>query len=84
MQEGESLYETAMRDYQSLESQLDDLEARLAAKQAEVNQIAQMIGKAPVEGSRRLTAQIIEPERNASPSSPANIARALTGRNFGR
>jgi hypothetical protein len=57
----------------------------LAAKQNEVNQIAQMIGKPPVEGVRRTSVQIIDPDpRNNSPSSPAAIARALTGRNINR
>ncbi len=77
--EGEQLYDEAFREYQSIEQQLDDLEHRLAAKQAEVNQIAGIIGKPPVEGNRRLTAQIVEPERHSNAGSPANIARALTG-----
>src|SRR5438552_18168679 len=51
--EGEQLYNTALAEYQSIESQLDELEARLAAKKAEVNQIAQVVGKPPVESSRR-------------------------------
>ena len=43
-------------------AQLDDLETKLSAKQAEVNQIAQMIGKAAVEGSRRLSAELVQTE----------------------
>jgi hypothetical protein len=83
--EGEQLYDAAFREYQSIESQLDELEKQLAAKQMEVNQIAQIIGKPPVEGNRRLSAQIIEPDRQQqSASSPAAIARALTGRQVGR
>lgn len=83
--EGERLYETAMQEFQSIEQQLDELEQRLAAKQNEVNQIAQMIGKPPVEAGRRLSAQIVEHDpRGNSPSSPAAIARALTGRNINR
>jgi CheY-like chemotaxis protein len=58
--EGESLYNAALKEYQSIEQQLDDLEAKLAAKKAEVNQIAQVIGKPPVETNRRLTAQLVE------------------------
>ena len=83
--EGESLYNAALREYQSIEQQLDDLEAKLAAKKAEVNQIAQVIGKPPVETNRRLTAQLVEEHGpNSVPNSPATIARALTGRGLGR
>ena len=65
------------------------LEQQLAAKKAEVNQIAQVIGKPMVEGGRRLSAQLVTteiiqaPERTPTPGSNANIARALTGK-FGR
>jgi hypothetical protein len=83
--EGENLYNAALKEYQSIEQQLDDLEAKLAAKKAEVNQIAQVIGKPPVETNRRLTAQLVEEHGpNSVPNSPATIARALTGRGLGR
>jgi len=83
--EGEQLYNAALAEYQSIESQLDELEARLAAKKAEVNQIAQVVGKPPVESSRRLTAQLVDDHGpNSVPNSPATIARALTGRGLGR
>jgi hypothetical protein len=82
--EGEELYQSALKDYQDLEKQLEDLEKRLEAKQAEVNQIAQMLGKPPVEPSKRLSAQIVEGEHSGSGSSPAAIARALTGRTIHR
>ena len=62
--EGEALYNAALAEYQNIEAQLDELEARLAAKKAEVNQIAQVIGKPPVESSRRLTAQLVEDRAN--------------------
>ena len=85
LQEGESLYNAALAEYQSMEAQLDELEARLAAKKAEVNQIAQVVGKPPVESSRRLTAELVEQHGpNSVPNSPATIARALTGRGLGR
>jgi hypothetical protein len=85
LQEGESLYNAALQEYQHIEAQLDDLEAKLAAKKAEVNQIAQVVGKPPVESSRRLTAQLVEEHGpNSVPNSPATIARALTGRGLGR
>ena len=83
--EGEQLYATALKEYQDIELQLDELETRLAAKKNEVNQLAQIIGKAPVENNRRLTAQLVEEHGpNSVPNSPATIARALTGRGLGR
>ena len=90
LQQGEDLYNTAMREYHDIEQQLSELEARLVEKQDEVNQIAQVIGRPVVEGSRRLSAQLVttdlvevSAERAATPGSNANIARALTGK-FGR
>jgi hypothetical protein len=83
--EGEELYSAAMQEYQSIEAQLDELEVKLAAKKSELNQIAQVIGKPPVEGNRRLTAQLVDDHGPSSvPNSPATIARALTGRGRGR
>ena len=90
LQQGEQLYNSAMREYHDIEQQLGELEARLVEKQNEVNQIAQVIGKPMVEGSRRLSAQLVATEivdlpaeRAPAPGSNANIARALTGK-FGR
>ncbi len=83
--EGEHLYATTLKEYQMIESQLDEMEAKLAAKKNEVNQIAQVIGKPPVESNRRLSAQLVEEHGpNSVPNSPATIARALTGRGLGR
>jgi hypothetical protein len=86
LSEGESLYNAAIAEFQALEAQLADLEAKLAAKKAEVNQIAQVVGKPPVENSgKRLTAELIDAHTpNSVPNSPATIARALTGRGLGR
>jgi hypothetical protein len=85
LQEGEALYNAALQEYQNIEQQLDELEARLAAKKAELNQIAQVVGKPPVESSGRLTAELVEQHGpNSVPNSPATIARALTGRGLGR
>ena len=89
LQQGEQLYNTALREYHDIERQLADLEARLVEKQNEVNQVAQIIGKPLVEGNRRLSAQLVSaelleaPERMPTQGSTANIARALTGK-FGR
>ena len=97
LKQGEDLYQAALRDYHAIEAQLDELESKLVAKQAEVNQIAQVIGKPPVEGTRRHGGHsghstqlapggidIIDvPERAPTAGSNASIARALTGK-FGR
>ena len=90
LQQGENLYSAALKEFHDIERQLEELESRLSAKQAEVNQIAQVIGKPPVEGNRRLSAELVQteiidlPERTGqTQSSNATIARALTGK-FGR
>jgi hypothetical protein len=89
LQQGDALYQAALKEYHTIEAQLADLESRLVAKQAEVNQIASVIGKPPIEGTRRLSAQLVAtevidvPERSQSAGSNASIARALTGK-FGR
>ena len=77
--QGEMLYTAALKECQSIEAQILELESRLAARHSEVNQIARLIGKPPLEGTRRLSAQIAtaypqEPSRNT-----AQIARALSG-----
>jgi hypothetical protein len=85
LQEGEALYNAAVQEYQAIEAQIEELENRLAAKKAEVNQIAQVVGKPAVESSRRLTAELVDDHGpNSVPNSPATIARALTGRGLGR
>jgi chromosome segregation ATPase len=85
LNEGENLYNSTLAEFQQLENQLTELEQRLAAKKAEVNQIAQVIGKPPVESSRRLAAELVDTGQGQSvPNSPATIARALTGRGLGR
>ena len=90
LKQGESLYNAALKEFHDIEARLDELEAALAAKQAEVNQIAQVIGKPSVEGQRRLSAELVSAKvvdemvhAPGSPSSNATIARALTGK-FGR
>lgn len=85
MREGEELYAVAMKEYQEMENHLVDIEKRLLAKQEEVNQIAQIIGKPMVEGNRRLTAQLVDEHGpNSVPNSSATIARALAGRTLNR
>ena len=85
MREGEELYQTALREYEELDTKLREMEKLLAQKQDEVNQIAQVIGKPLVEGNRRLTAQLVDDHGPLSvPNSSSTIARALTGRNLNR
>ncbi|HWB52737.1 MAG TPA: hypothetical protein VG722_01030 [Tepidisphaeraceae bacterium] len=86
LKEGEDLYNNALAQFQALESQIEELEKQLTDKKAELNQIASVIGKPPVEGTRHVAAQIVEPERQSpnNPNSAAAIARAMTGRSLGR
>lgn len=86
LDEGEQIYGAAMNEYQALEGQIMELEQKLAIKREEVNVIAEKLGKAPIETSRRqLNAEIIDRgSPNSVPNSPNTIARALTGRGFGR
>lgn len=82
--EGEEIYNTTFSEFKALESQIEALEAQLASKKAEVNQIAHVIGKPPVEGARRVTAQLLEADQAAAAHvntvPPGTVARALTGR----
>lgn len=85
MREGEELYANGLKEFQEMETQLQELESKLTAKQDEVNQVAQIIGKPLVEGNRRLTAQLVEDHGPLSvPNSSSTIARALSGRNLNR
>jgi hypothetical protein len=85
MREGEELYQTALKEYEELDSRVREMEKLMVQKQDEVNQIAQVIGKPLVEGNRRLTAQLVDDHGPLSvPNSSSTIARALTGRNLNR
>jgi hypothetical protein len=70
--QGEAIYSGLMKECQALEAQLEDIETRLVAKQAEVNQVAHIIGKPLVEGNRRLSAQLVTSytQEAASPRTP--------------
>ena len=78
--EGESIYSEALKEFQSLEAQIQQLEARLIEKKAEVNQIAQLIGKPPVDGARRVSAQLMEEDESRPNVAVGAVTRALTGR----
>lgn len=85
IKEGEVLYEAALKEFEETDRQLQQLEKQLSQKQDEVNQIAQVIGKPLVEGSRRLSAQLVDDHGPLSvPNSSTTIARALSGRNINR
>jgi len=85
IQEGEELYEAALKEFEDLDARYRELEKQVAQKQDEVNQIAQVIGKPLVEGSRRVTAQLVDDHGPLSvPNSSTTIARALSGRNINR
>lgn len=85
LNEGETLHAQALAEYQELERQLEDLEKRLAIKKEEVNQIAAVVNKPPVEApNRRLTAELVDHHQSGSvANTPATIARALSGRGLG-
>jgi hypothetical protein len=80
LQEGEILYEAAVREVHALEAQLAELEARLAEKTHEANQIAQVIGKPSLENNHRLTAQLVENPHTNSTGPQGMIGRAIQGR----
>ena len=89
LSEGEELYTTTLAEYHELEGQIAELEQRLAAKHTEVNKLAQIIGKPPVEGRKVVTGQVVggpgDPSAVGSiPAAHQTIARALSGRGLGR
>jgi len=84
LEEGEELYNEALKEYQHLEEQLEQLEQKLAEKKEELDQIARVIGKPPVESRRRAGVQVVEAAAPGSiPASRNTIAKALTGRGLG-
>jgi hypothetical protein len=86
IREGEELYAASVKDLQELEAQLAELEGRLSAKAAEVNQIAGIIGKPPVDAPRRLTAHLVDDHGSGGnvTNASATIARALAGKGLNR
>lgn len=80
--EGESLYQAATQEYQDLQQQMIELEARLEAKREEINQVAHVVGKPPVESPKKSgSVQIIE--REMPSMSRTTVTKALTGRGLG-
>jgi len=86
IREGEELYSASTHELQELEAQLAELEGKLAAKAAEVNQIAGIIGKPTVDAPRRVTAHLVEDQGSIANAGAASstIARALAGRGLNR
>jgi hypothetical protein len=81
------LFSSTLAEYHELESQISELEQKLSEKHTEVNKLAQIIGKPPVESRKVVTGQIVgSPGEQAGgvQSSHATIARALSGRGLGR
>ena len=62
MTEGEELYSIALREYETLQSQLEALQSQLSAKKDEVNQIATVIGKPQVDNDEAELAKIELPK----------------------
>jgi hypothetical protein len=87
MSEGEQIYGDALAEYQGLQNQLEEIEARLLAKREEVNAIASVIGKPPVDAPQRhngAAASVELVDRDVSgapiPASRNTIAKALVGK----
>lgn len=85
--EGEEIYSDLLCEHREIESKLEDLEHLLSAKQVEVNRIAAIIGKPPIEVNRRLSAQLVTVSNaevvdsyGNTTGATNNIARALNGR----
>ena len=78
--QGETIYSGLVKECQSLEAQLEDLEGRLAAKYTEVNQVAHIIGKPPLEGNRRLSAQLVTSYAHESPPQRNPIPPRMVSR----
>lgn len=81
--QGEEIYNKLLGEYREIETQIEDLERQLAQKQSEINQVAAIVGKAPMENALRVTAsQVVSGEvmEDYGSASANNIARALNGR----
>ena len=90
MAEGEQIYGDSLAEYQGLQTQLDELEQKLIAKREEVNAIASVIGKPPVDPPRRAghaqanaaAVQLVDRDVSGAPipASRNTIAKALVGK----
>jgi hypothetical protein len=91
MAEGEQIYGDTLAEYQNLQTQLEELEQKLIAKREEVNSIASVIGKPPVDPPRRAgghaqanaaAVQLVDRDVSGAPipASRNTIAKALVGK----
>jgi len=71
---GESLYATLIEDFQTAEAKLAELEAALRQKVAEVNRVAQVLGKPAVQNSR-LSAELVNHYASEIPNDPLRSAK---------
>ena len=72
--QGESLYSTLLEEFQQFQKQIDELEQQLASKKAEVNQLAEVIGRPGVERTPRPAAEAVEHNSPLRPSSPSSVS----------
>jgi hypothetical protein len=56
LQQGETVYQNALQEHQAMQAQLEEIERRLAAKKAELNQIAAILNKPQLEPGRKAPA----------------------------
>jgi hypothetical protein len=82
--EGEELHTVAVGELGELDKQLSELEQKRAAKLAEVNQIAGILGKPPAETVRRVAAYVADDHPATTDNASATIARALAGKGLHR
>src|SRR5208283_334832 len=90
LSEGESLYAAAVAEHQQIQQEVDEMERKLEAKRHEINQLAHVLGKAPIEGSHRVAPPVPPPTATPVPEKrtqiPLNggpatsLSRALAGR----
>ena len=78
--QGEQLYNALLEEFQRFQKQIDELEQQLVSKKAEVNQLAEVIGRPGVDRSSRPAAEAVESNSPLRPTtSSASIARAING-----
>ena len=82
--DAELVYSQALMEYQNLQEQIETMEKQLAAKRAEINQVALVLGKAPIEAAGKLSAHLIDAPAAPQSTIAATITRALNGRSLGR
>lgn len=78
LKEGEELFNESLAEFHELESQIAALEEKLAGKHTEVNKLAAIIGRPPVDSRKIVTAQLVPSNTNGSAAS-ANGSAAPNG-----